>query len=243
MLFVDNPINTGFSFCNKGDEVQDEDEMGQNFMLLMKGFYECHPELTKNPLYITGESYAGRYIPFIWKWFNIGGIDVKGLAIGNGIWDPFIQFYTSPFYAYTNGIINYPDYVQINATVASCLNLAKIGAEENDKDILNQAAQICLDATNAVYSDYGGNVFQYDIRVNDATAFDAITNDIATYLNQTQVGIDIHTYGVNWKSSDGTSAPNPVADALNYDIVLNNSAELIPQILKNGTRILYYVSI
>ena len=240
MLFVDNPIDTGFSFCNKGQVIQTEDQMGQNFLTFMREFYKCHPELQQNPLYITGESYAGRYIPFVWKWFNAGGIKVDGLAIGNGIYDPFIQFYSSPFYAYTNGILDYPDYVAINATVTSCLNLAKIGAEENDREMLNNAANICLDVTNAVYSDYGGNVFQYDIRVNDANAFNAVTNDIATYLNQSSVAQDIHTYGVPWKSSDGTSAPNPVADALNYDIVLNNSAEIIPKVLKNNTRILFY---
>ena len=50
----------------------------------------------------------------------------------------------------------------------------------------------------------------------------------------------IHTYGIPWKSSDGTSAPNPVADTLNYDIVLNNSAALIPELLFAGVRILFY---
>eukprot|EP00484_Ammonia_sp_Unknown_P019123 CAMPEP_0197032336 /NCGR_PEP_ID=MMETSP1384-20130603/11040_1 /TAXON_ID=29189 /ORGANISM="Ammonia sp." /LENGTH=444 /DNA_ID=CAMNT_0042461979 /DNA_START=11 /DNA_END=1342 /DNA_ORIENTATION=- len=240
VLFVDNPIDTGFSFCNKGQQVQTEDQMGENFLRLMQGFYKCHPEYAKNPLYITGESYAGRYIPFIWKWLTNGGIKVAGLAIGNGIYDPFIQFYSSPFYAYVNGIIDYQDYVAVNATVAACLDLAVVGAQTNDRNILNDAANICLDATNGVYEDYGGNVFQYDIRENNGSAFDGITDDLANYLNQSSVGEDIHTYGIPWKSSDGTSSPNPVAEVLNYDIVLNNSASIIPEALRNGTRILFY---
>merc|ERR1712130_964828 len=96
------------------------------------------------------------------------------------------------------------------------------------------------DVTNGVYSDLGGNIFQYDVRENNAAAFDQITNDIAAYLNQSSVSNDIRTLGIPWKSSDGTSSPNVVADALNYDIVLNNSALIIPQVLGNNTRILFY---
>merc|ERR1719410_2204435 len=145
MLFVDNPIDTGFSFCNKGQQVQDEDQMGENFKILMQGFYKCHPEYKSNPLYITGESYAGRYIPFIWKHFRQGNIDVAGLAIGNGIYDPFIQFPSLPMYAYTAGILDHSDFMTVNDTVTSCLELAKVGAETMNKNILNEAAQICLD--------------------------------------------------------------------------------------------------
>ena len=36
MLYVDNPVDTGFSYCNNGSEVQNEDQMGQNFLGL------CH---------------------------------------------------------------------------------------------------------------------------------------------------------------------------------------------------------
>lgn len=116
-----------------------------------------------------------------------------------------------------------------------------MGAQQDDRDMLNQAAQICLDATNAVYAEIGGNIFQYDIRVNDEHSFDQISSDIADFLNQSTVANEIHTHGVPWKSSDGTSSPNPVAEALNYDIVLNNSASLIPELLlEPGFRILYY---
>eukprot|EP01084_Bolivina_argentea_P279997 478752_1 len=239
MLFVDNPINTGFSFCNPGHEITNEDQMGQNFRTFMQGFYACHPELTKNPLYITGESYAGRYIPFIWKHIN-DIYDVKGLAIGNGIYDPFIQFHSSPYYAFINGIIDYGQYQYIDEIVTGCLKNASNAAKTMDIKALNESANVCLNITNAVYEQYGGNIFQYDIRVNNPHEFDGITANIANYLGQSSVVNDIHTEGITWKSSDGTSAPNPVANALNYDIVLNNSASIIPQVLSKHTRILFY---
>eukprot|EP01084_Bolivina_argentea_P071926 130659_1 len=239
MLFVDNPINTGFSFCNDGHEITNEDQMGANFLTFMTGFYECHPALKAVALYITGESYAGRYIPFIYKYLS-RDFDVTGLAIGNGIYDPFIQFPAAPYYAFVNGIINHKRFVEVNATIAKCLASAASAAKANDINALNESANACLVATNDVYGTDGGNIFQYDIRVNDEGAFDAITNNVAMYLNQTALGEAIHTYDIPWKSSDGTSSPNPVSNKLNYDIILNNSAEIIPQALAKGTRIMFY---
>ena len=54
MIFVDNPIGTGFSFCKNDSYVTNEDQMGAQFVNFITGFYKCHSNLTSNPLYITG---------------------------------------------------------------------------------------------------------------------------------------------------------------------------------------------
>ena len=75
----------------------------------------------------------------------------------------------------------------------------------------------------------------------DANLFDTITDNIGTYLGQKSVAEAIHTYGIStWMSTDGTTKPNPVYNALKYDIVMNNSAQIIPHILDNNIRILFY---
>jgi len=48
-------------------------------------------------LWITGESYAGHYIPaishhFIFDVADKLKINFKGLAIGNGLVDPYLQY-------------------------------------------------------------------------------------------------------------------------------------------------------
>ena len=52
-------------------------------------FLEAHPELRKNDFYVTGESYAGHYVPAVshrlWKWNKDqpeSKINFRGLAIG-----------------------------------------------------------------------------------------------------------------------------------------------------------------
>ena len=160
-------------------------------------------------------------------------LNLKGLAIGNGHYDPNIMFRAGPKYAHTMGIIDEHTYNETIATVDKCLGMV-------DTDCV-AASDLCLNATNNIYSIEGGNIFQYNVLVLNGNQFDAISDAIARYLNQSSVAKAIHTSGVSvWKSSDGTSAPNPVFDALKCDIVFNNSAELVPLILGNGTRILFY---
>jgi carboxypeptidase C (cathepsin A) len=55
----------------------------------LQEFFDAHPELANNDVYITGESYAGHYVPVvshrIWKYNQAATgapIHIKGLAIG-----------------------------------------------------------------------------------------------------------------------------------------------------------------
>ena len=68
----------------------------------MRGFYELYPEFIETPFYITGESYAGKYIPlFAQTILNYNKeqlkepakiiIPMKGLLIGDPITAPVRQ--------------------------------------------------------------------------------------------------------------------------------------------------------
>lgn len=69
--------------------VKTEEEVAIHFGIFLKKFYQNFPELKNRPLYLTGESYAGHYIPFMANYiykkeFIELGINLKGIAIGNG---------------------------------------------------------------------------------------------------------------------------------------------------------------
>ena len=69
MIFIDNPVGAGFSYVSglgSQDEtgfVRTEEEVGRDLYNLLVQFYADYPELHSNDLYITGESYAGKYVP------------------------------------------------------------------------------------------------------------------------------------------------------------------------------------
>jgi len=44
---------------------RNEDDIALDFEKFLRGFYEKYPEYMQNDLYLTGESFAGHYIPAI----------------------------------------------------------------------------------------------------------------------------------------------------------------------------------
>jgi len=61
----------------------------------LEGFLTQNPEFKGRDFYVTGESYAGHYIPAI-SYYIINnmtdtfGMNFKGMAIGNGWVDPYL---------------------------------------------------------------------------------------------------------------------------------------------------------
>jgi carboxypeptidase C (cathepsin A) len=95
IVFVDNPIGTGFSEVSELDHLESsEDQIAATMYLFLEGFVQANPEFKGRDFYITGESYAGHYIPAIAYYLthNVESLSVnfKGVAIGNGWVDPYL---------------------------------------------------------------------------------------------------------------------------------------------------------
>lgn len=112
LIFIDNPVGTGFSFTdNDSAYCTNEECVGRGLYLTMQQFYELFPHLRDNDLFITGESYAGKYIPSLAMVIheeNFNGnkkINLQGMAMGNAYCDPVNQLdYGS--YLYQLGLID-----------------------------------------------------------------------------------------------------------------------------------------
>lgn len=104
MIYIDNPVGTGFSFTDSEDGyAENEKDVGENLLRALKQFFLLFPNLQKNEFFISGESYAGKYVPAAgYAIFEDSErqdndpqspkINLKGLAIGNGLSDPIHQF-------------------------------------------------------------------------------------------------------------------------------------------------------
>ncbi|KAH7663236.1 Peptidase S10 serine carboxypeptidase protein [Dioscorea alata] len=66
VIFLDSPVGTGFSFSNTPEGYVDSDVTSSNrvYKFLRKWLIDHHQFLS-NPLYIAGDSYAGKVVPFI----------------------------------------------------------------------------------------------------------------------------------------------------------------------------------
>jgi len=90
LLFIDQPIGTGYSKGSIFNIPTNEKKVRVHFGIFLRKFFHKYPEFKNRKFYITGESYAGHYIPFIADYitqdnsFKEEGINLTGVAIGNG---------------------------------------------------------------------------------------------------------------------------------------------------------------
>lgn len=86
-VWIDQPVGVGFATADADGYVADEELVGEDFMGFLGNFVKVFPSLATRPLYITGESYAGVYIPYIMKtYFSMSNppVNLAGVGIGNG---------------------------------------------------------------------------------------------------------------------------------------------------------------
>ena len=66
LLYIDSPAGVGFSVANNTDDLLHSDmSVSEDAFTGLRNFYEAFPAFRSNPLYITGESYAGIYAPYL----------------------------------------------------------------------------------------------------------------------------------------------------------------------------------
>ncbi|KAI0689094.1 alpha/beta-hydrolase [Cytidiella melzeri] len=85
VLFVEQPVGTGFS--QGTPNIKNEDDLAAQLVGFMQQFLEVFSELKGLNLYLTGESYAGMYVPYIANFIysNPGDLDLnlKGIWISD----------------------------------------------------------------------------------------------------------------------------------------------------------------
>ncbi|KAE8125970.1 hypothetical protein FH972_020729 [Carpinus fangiana] len=97
IIYLDAPVGAGFSYSKSYDGyiMDDYKYVAQVYEFLQKWLTE-HPQLLKNQLYISGESYGGMHVPMIAQQIVIGNeagsvpmINLKGYVIGGAVTDSF----------------------------------------------------------------------------------------------------------------------------------------------------------
>ena len=133
LLYVDQPVGTGFSKAGSiTDYDTNEEQIAETMSVFMVNFLERFPELQGKDFYITGESYAGHYIPaiahnFFFKNKDKLKINFKGMAIGNGLVDPLVQYPMYDVFALENNLISKTTGVILKGAFAACAALIKTG--------------------------------------------------------------------------------------------------------------------
>ncbi|KAL3718187.1 hypothetical protein ACJRO7_003340 [Eucalyptus globulus] len=204
-----------------------------------KAFFAAHPQLAKNDFYITGESYAGHYIPAFAARVHQGNkakdgiqINLKGFAIGNGLTNPEIQYEAYTDYALNMKLITQSDHDNINAMLPDCKQGIKQCAAEGGNACVN-SYEDCTSIFNKIM-DIAGDINYYDIRKSCEGDLCYDFSNLETFLNQKSVRDALGVGTIEFVSCSST-----VYEAMLTDWMKNLEAG-IPALLEDGLKVLIY---
>ncbi|KAG9136611.1 hypothetical protein Leryth_020278 [Lithospermum erythrorhizon] len=240
LLYVDQPIGTGFSFStDKRDVVHDETGVGNDLYDFLQTFFVEHPELAENDFYITGESYAGHYIPAIAARVHQGNkakegihINLKGFAIGNGLTDPAIQYAAYTDYALDMGLISQTEHDRINKVLPICEAAIKLCGTQGTVSC-TAAYLVC----NTVFSSIikiAGDVNYYDIRKKCIGSLCYDFSNLEKFMNLDSVRSSLGVEDIEFVSCSTT-----VYQAMLIDWMRNLEVG-IPALLEDDIKMLIY---
>jgi len=240
LIFVDQPTGTGFSYSTDVRDLRHDEKGVSNDMYdFLQAFFKEHPEYAKNDFFITGESYAGHYIPAVTSRVHQGNkdneglpINLKGFAIGNGLTDPAIQYKAYTDYALEMGLIGEDDYNRINKIYPACeLSIKLCGTKGTVSCFASYL--VCTSIFNSIMA-LAGNINYYDVRkeCNGGLCYDF--SNMENYLNQGSVR---DALGVG--SRKFVSCSPLVYEAMLTDWMRNMEVG-IPTLLDDGVKLLVY---
>ncbi|KAJ7521176.1 hypothetical protein O6H91_19G041400 [Diphasiastrum complanatum] len=147
VLFVDNPVGSGFSIAENDEDVPtNQDQAASHLYSALLSFFESHQSFRQRPFFIAGESYAGKYVPALGHHImkrmeesapllrrELRDLELKGLKrtpfrldgliIGNGLTDPKIQVQTHAATAYSFGLIDKQQRAHVNELAEGVVKL------------------------------------------------------------------------------------------------------------------------
>ncbi|KAI9739446.1 MAG: Cell death protease [Claussenomyces sp. TS43310] len=181
IMFVDNPVGTGFSMVNGDSYVRELPEMADQFVLFLQQFFDLFPEYEQDDIYLAGESYAGQHIPYIAKAITDRNKalaaghtwNLKGMLIGNGWISPSEHYLSYLPFAYETGMVDKGSSIdqKLQAQQTTCLQALN---EKDGKDHVDapQCEQILADILSLTQIEGPDGTMQcynmYDVRLKDS---------------------------------------------------------------------------
>eukprot|EP01043_Picozoa_sp_COSAG02_P004218 COSAG02_NODE_108_length_36286_cov_19.437478_21_plen_802_part_00 len=239
VLFVDQPVGTGFSFADNSDAyVKTEDGVATDMWEFLQTFMVEFPQYAQLDFYVTGESYAGHYVPAISsrivannKKLRAGEhtIHLQGIAIGNGLVDPETQYGQYVPYALDKGLITRKQATSLNRTAHACQRSILAGHKGTVTlmECNSMLERIMLD---------GGGFNTYDVRIKCAKpplCYDFAPLDTLMARDDVRKALGVSPKA-NWQSCNMKVHEKLMSDWF------TNMETVIPAMLEDDVRVLVY---
>ncbi|KAM5441795.1 Cell death protease [Microsporum ferrugineum] len=250
LLFVDQPVGTGFSYVSTDSYVHELGPMADQFIIFLDRWFKLFPEYENDDIYLAGESYAGQYIPYIAEAIvkrneklpaNQTAWNVEGLIIGNGWIAPNEQYRSYLTYAYKEGILKESSEgaQAAEAQLSQCSSkLSEVGKFGIHIDECERVMELILDTTKI----NGKCLNMYDIRLDDTSDSCGMNwppdiSSVTTYLRRPDV---VKALNINEDKTTGWRECSPGVGRNLRATESVPSIQLLPGLLEGGIPVLLF---
>lgn len=157
LLFVDNPVGTGFSYVNTTDAyAKDLDTVASDMMVLLKSFFDCHKEFQTVPFYIFSESYGGKMAAGIslelHKAIQQGTIkcNFSGVALGDSWISPVDSVLSWGPYLYSMSLLDDQGLAEVSKVAEQVLDAINKGFYKEATQLWGKAEMVIEKNTDGV---------------------------------------------------------------------------------------------
>ncbi|XP_038720215.1 serine carboxypeptidase-like 40 [Tripterygium wilfordii] len=203
VLFLESPAGVGFSYSNRTSDYDDlpgdRSTAADNYVFLVN-WLERFPEYKGREFYISGESYAGHYVPQLAqtilhhnKISNNTIINLKGIIIGNALINDETDFRGMYDYFESHALISEDTWYQIQ----KYCNFSPEAMKQSRQCIKADLEALRNVEFLNIYNIYAPNCFNYSVTAKPKPGsilnFDPCSNYyVYTYLNRPDVQAAMH---------------------------------------------------
>ncbi|XP_056169338.1 serine carboxypeptidase-like 45 [Syzygium oleosum] len=129
MLYLESPAGVGFSYSVNTSYYNSVDDtmIARNNLAFLLNWFEEFPEYKERDLFVTGESYAGHYVPQLAMLIVQSKLfKLKGIAIGNLLLEFNTDFNSRAEFLWSHGLISDATYESFNTISHSPLKIQVI---------------------------------------------------------------------------------------------------------------------
>ncbi|KAE9608919.1 hypothetical protein Lal_00020378 [Lupinus albus] len=191
LLFIESPAGVGWSYSNTSSDYNIEDaSTAKDMVMFFLKWYEKFPSYKSRELFLTGESYAGHYIPQLVDAllnYNAKSTDfkfnIKGVAIGN----PLLKLGSNEQARYEY----YWSHGMISDEIGLTIKKECIFDDRVSSDIVN-VSKACLLAKNEASESVGRYINHYDVILD--VCYPAIAEQelrLHKSITKLSIGVDV----------------------------------------------------
>uniref|UniRef100_A0A671R5B6 Carboxypeptidase n=1 Tax=Sinocyclocheilus anshuiensis TaxID=1608454 RepID=A0A671R5B6_9TELE len=157
VLFVDNPVGTGYSYTDTEDALtKDVAMVASDMMVLLKSFFSLKTEFQSIPFYIFSESYGGKMAAAIslklTKAVQAGSVkcNFAGVALGDSWISPIDSVMTWGPYLYSTSLLDDNGLDEVTKAANAVLEAVKQGQYRKATDMWSITENVVEQNTNNV---------------------------------------------------------------------------------------------